>query len=479
MPGHTLSIKSARSLGEALRKNSTLERLSFGDERFGDDGLAALVAGIGVGSSLQCLDLELRGLGAPSATRLGAVLASPQKAPLVELILGRNRLGENATAFAELLGGLCAMTSMTKLDLSSNLIDSEAAANLEVLNEHAALCTLHLDSNPIGPSAPIPSLIPSLPSLRTLVLEGCALGDSGISALATILQSTNLTDLDLSKNDASALSMAALAQGLNASLRVLRCSENPDVGDQGSIIFAESIARAPLLQLNWSRNGATGVGAAALVQSQCTQGLVLLGNTIGDDGASVLAASLKDTPSPGPSVLKELDLTGAGFSVGCLEVLLPALKSLDLSSVVLGGNKIGAEGRELLDAFEKETGVSVAYDVEADPDAADGESKTDTLAGAVEATAASSPSPELASSPQWIGKPPPTPEESMASASAVTALFSVGNEVEITGLATMTKYNGLKGIISSELVNGRYSVWIVSESKAIAVKPENIHLDVS
>jgi len=281
----------------------------------------------------------------------------------------------------------------------------------------------------------------------------------------------------VSKNDVSASSMVALAQGLNASLEVLRCSENPGVGDQGAILFAESMTRAPLQELTWGRNGATGVGAAALIQSQCAKCLVLLGNTLGDDGACVLAASLKDKPLPLPTVLKELDLTGAGFSVECLEVLLPSLKILDLSSLVLGGNKFGAEGRKLLDAFEEETGVSVAYDVEADPDAVEGDSKTAPLAGTVEATAATSP--EGGALPQWIGKPPPTAEESRALASAVTAHYSVGNEVTITGLATMTKYNGQKGIVSSELANGRYSVWIVSESKAIAVRPENIQLDLS
>lgn len=485
--GHKLSLASTCALGEALRTNTTLERLSFGDESFGDDGLAALVAGGGVGASLRCLDLELRGLGARSATCLGAVLvASPQKTPLTELVLGRNRLGDDAAAFAALVSGVRATASLTLLDLGENVIGEDgAAASLEGLRGHAHLSTLRLNGNPIGPSAPIASLVSSLPSLQTLVLEGCALGDGGVAALAAVLQSATLTELDVSKNGLGAPSAAALAHGLNASLKVLRCGGNPSVGDQGATAFAGATVRAPLQLLDWSRNGATGVGAAALVLGRGARNLVLLGNTLGDSGAQVLAAALRDAVSPPPG-LEELDLTGAGFTAACLAGLLPPLERLGLASLGLGGNKFGAEGRVELDAFEARTGVGVAYDTEAAEDAAGEGSEgseetgaTDALAGAVASMAAASSSHEPGALPQWIGKPPPTAAElaaavAAAAASAAASHLSLGDEVTITGLAAAAQYNGLRGIVSSGLVNGRYSVWVDREKKAIAVKPENI-----
>jgi Ran GTPase-activating protein (RanGAP) involved in mRNA processing and transport len=486
--GHKLSLASARALGEALRTNTTLERLSFGDESFGDDGLAALVAGGGVGSSLRCLDLELRGLGALSATLLGAALVgSPQKTPLSELMLGRNRLGDDAVAFEALLRGVCATVSLTSLDLGENVIGEDgAAASLGVLGGHACLSTLRLTGNPIGPSAPIASLVSSLPSLQTLVLEGCALGDGGVAALAVALQSVALTELDVSKNGLGASSAVALAQGLNASLKVLRCGGNPSVGDRGATSFAGALVRAPLQLLDWSRNGATGAGAAALVLGRCARGLVLLGNTLGDSGALEMAAALRNAPVS-PPVLEELDLTGAGFTGACLAVLLPPLEHMGLTSLVLGGNKFGAEGRVCLDSFGERTGVSVAYDTEAAEEAeGEGEGGEETgaagaLAGGVESMAAASPSPESDASPQWIGKLPPTAAKSAvsaASAAAAASRLSLRDEVTITGLAAAARYNGLRGVVSSGLVNGRYSVWVDSEKKNIAVKPENIQVDL-
>ena len=44
----------------------------------------------------------------------------------------------------------------------------------------------------------------------------------------------------------------------------------------------------------------------------------------------------------------------------------------------------------------------------------------------------------------------------------------------IDGLASATKYNGKRGIISSGLLNGRYAVWVESERKSIAIRPQNL-----
>ena len=44
----------------------------------------------------------------------------------------------------------------------------------------------------------------------------------------------------------------------------------------------------------------------------------------------------------------------------------------------------------------------------------------------------------------------------------------------IDGLASATKYNGKRGIVSSGLLNGRYAVWVESERKSIAIRPQHL-----
>lgn len=277
-------------------------------------------------------------------------------------------------------------------------------------------------------------------------MDGTSLGSAGFVELSRGLRAPTcvLEELSAANNSAGPSGAAALAASLPDTLKVLRLASNA-LGDDGAAALARAStsstsqqqqqrngvssgadaadaggnASPPLVRLrilDVARNGIGAAGASALVEA-AKEGLacelVLLGNTLGDQGVRSLADALakgsgsnspefrttsaEDTAAaaapegntaafegalPPPQqqqqqrekqqLLKVLDLTGTGLTEAGLPHLLEAVAAwpphLRLTSLVLGGNKCvgGTEGQAALDAFKSRTGVDVAVDTEAD-----------------------------------------------------------------------------------------------------------------
>jgi hypothetical protein len=64
------------------------------------------------------------------------------------------------------------------------------------------------------------------------------------------------------------------------------------------------------------------------------------------------------------------------------------------------------------------------------------------------------------------------------------ASFSLGDKVIFTGLVKVRQYNHLFGVVSGDLMGGRYPVEILLDpqhnngKKLLGAKPENMHLDI-
>ena len=267
------------------------------------------------------------------------------------------------------------------------------------------------------------------------------------------------------------------------------------------------------LTLDLSRNQCTGSGANMLISRLrgLLKELTMLGNTMGDDGVAQVAAAL----SP-ESMLKVLDLTGVGMTNDGLPALLAALDPIAIQAlsrshgsvpkepaftVTVGGNKIGSAGLQYIDDFENRHGTS-AVDIARDRGGLEDESPADAdvppkprPANAAEEAAAAAastgthmpgqtftPAPsgeaKIENSSQWPSFPAPASSDQSSSSSggdgAVGDGYKEGDCVEIVGLSKVAHYNGLQGIISSPPLNGRYSVWIISLRKSLAVKPDNL-----
>jgi hypothetical protein len=98
--GHVLSDDAVSKFGAALATNQTLEHLAIGDETFGDEKLCCLIdGGLDRNSTITKMDLEYRTLGPVAAQKLGSMLRNPQTPPLKELLLARNQLATEASAF--------------------------------------------------------------------------------------------------------------------------------------------------------------------------------------------------------------------------------------------------------------------------------------------------------------------------------------------------------------------------------------------
>ena len=160
---------------------------------------------------------------------------------------------------------------------------------------------------------------------------------------------------------------------------------------------------------------------------------------------------------------------------------------MGLQTLVLGGNKFGAEGCTELRAFgdRHEGQIDVSFDTETEENSAGGGDDGDAKLPdppkrspnpAEEAAAAGGEGPnQNVQQGGWIGKAPPSPTPA-ASAGQEKRPFALGATVMVTGLAKAKQYNDQQGIVTSGLLNGRITVWMESARKAIAIKPENLTL---
>ena len=167
--------------------------------------------------------------------------------------------------------------------------------------------------------------------IQHLELQGNAIGDGGVKALALSLQNGVLTHLSLDRqqggrnNKISHIGIEALANGLSkrtCKLQKLSLSGNKSVDCTCATVLAEALVAqgggSSLKELYLSGTGISDAGGSALASCLFTlHNLSLSGCRLNDVGGNAIALA-----EPGAKQLKGLDMQGNKFSPSTIQSLI-------------------------------------------------------------------------------------------------------------------------------------------------------------
>ncbi|KAG1665496.1 hypothetical protein FOA52_009757 [Chlamydomonas sp. UWO 241] len=348
------------------------------------------------GGSLAAIDLSTsRGMGPEDAVLLAAGLRAPGASGLQDVRLPTGplsaRMGspDGAAAVAELAGALAALPQLARIN------------GTDVPRHTGPAPALDLSGCALGPIAggvllARRELGERLGSARALNLTGCGVGQHGAEALAAHgghlrqLSHALLADNGLGPLGVQPLCAALSSPSGGGALAVLDLSLNA-LGDSGvAALVAGLLPRVPQLQvLALGSNGISASGAASLAGALPAlpqlQQLLLPGNSLGDPGVSTLAAALaascpllaslslagnRSVGEHGARALSELlasstaltllDLGKCSVGAGGARHLAKAVGagSCPLRSLDLSGNRLRAEGAQMLSAHLGASGLT-------------------------------------------------------------------------------------------------------------------------
>jgi hypothetical protein len=214
-------------------------------------GLTRVLQPLGLRPTLTKLILNGTRLGRDEVRQLGILLCNISS--LQSLVLADSTLG--STELAELAPTLYLNTSIKMLDMSDNNFDDMESARLlrEILRRNKTITTLDLSRNSFGRIAgALDCIAEGLGSNSTLLkidLAKCCLGDGGVSTLAQTLGSRNtaLQKLALGMNGITSISVGLL---LNMSCHItdLELDANT-IGNEGASLLARSLVNNALPNL--------------------------------------------------------------------------------------------------------------------------------------------------------------------------------------------------------------------------------------
>jgi len=248
--------------------------------------------------------------------------------------------GPKAIADALLVNG-----ALTSLDISNNRMGDDGVKPIcEALKQNSSLKALDLNASQtsggvIGPQGAqyLADMLSVNGALTALNLSSNYLGDEGVSAVCEAIQSnkeTKLASLHMGKNrfgPVGAKSVAAMV-AVTGVLTSINLSNNVLCGVEH---WGQGI---------YTVEGITAIADALRVNGALTS-LAISNNRMGDDGVKPICEALKQNSS-----LKALDLNASQTSGGEIgpqgAQYLADLLSVNgaLTSVDLGGNKLGDEG---------------------------------------------------------------------------------------------------------------------------------------
>ncbi|KAK7105029.1 leucine-rich repeat-containing protein 74B-like isoform X1 [Littorina saxatilis] len=219
LQGNAIGAEGLRYLAPCIQDSCSITHLNLNDNDLGSEGAAIMEKILMVNISLEAVSLAGNNFTDSDAVHFSQVALSPEKKPLKDLDLSRNRLEDGAAMqFGEVLA----------------------------LNEQ--LEVLDLSWNQIRPKGGV-ALINGLkdnPRLKRLAVSRNGVGDEGCEAAATALVTNrSLLELDLSGNRVTNKGMLALAKTIknNDTLTVLKLGDNLATG-LGAQAVGEAILRS-------------------------------------------------------------------------------------------------------------------------------------------------------------------------------------------------------------------------------------------
>jgi len=223
MSKHKLSDQFVKKVASAVAKSSTIRALDISNNRFGVDGVAAIVVCLTTNATLESLNLSDNSIGLRGADLIARALSS--KTVLKELNLSRSDLHDDGAAvIVKSLGN----TNLKVLDLSWNSISGKGASEIayslgvkkgENIPTEGATGRLQ-ESEPDSQTSTI---------LEELNLSHNKLGNAGAECLSSMLKvNSSLKVLDISSNGLKDEGVAFICDSLmfNATLQHLKMSGN-------------------------------------------------------------------------------------------------------------------------------------------------------------------------------------------------------------------------------------------------------------
>ena len=283
-----ITYEGAEDLASALMTNSTLQRLDLSSNEIEDDGAKSMATAFELNSTLQDLNLASNHILRQGAKALAAALMTT--------------------------------STLQKLDLCSNKIqDDGAECFAKALESNSTLQDLYLANNQIG----------NVESLgRAIASDSCALRGlnltsnkiASVNTLAAALElSSSLCRLNLSKNDVRDVKALGEALKTNTSLRVLDLGHNKIETSEASQLVMALKDNGTLTDLN------------------------LESNQICNGFTEALEKAL-----PHNSSLLKLDLSSNKLGDACIDQLMAALRNSSLKTVWIWRNNFTDEGKKLI-----------------------------------------------------------------------------------------------------------------------------------
>jgi Ran GTPase-activating protein (RanGAP) involved in mRNA processing and transport len=313
----------------SLRDHPLLRRLCLRGYLANLTGLETLL----LSENSKITNLEIRqhdyimGLTHHVLQALGRSMQSLQSLDLSNNALGSAGLVELASP------ALYHNTSIKVLNLSWNrLIDMKCAEILrQILRHNKTITTLDLSGNKFGrTNTAVECIAEGLGSNSTLLnidLSHCCLKDEGVSTLAQTLGSRNtaLLNLKLDENSITSTGVGVLLEMMEQSssnITDLQLQCNP-IGNKGASLLARSLINSMLLNptclsLSQCDIDEEGVGVLLEMMEQSSNNITdlqLQRNPIGNEGASLLARSLRNNTLPNLTRLSlyQCDIGEDGF----------------------------------------------------------------------------------------------------------------------------------------------------------------------
>ena len=237
----SISDEGAKAFAQALQHNSVITRISLGRNQIGPEGATALalmfqnnskikeielsgnsIGDVGIGKLMLALcvntqvlicHLEMTNLTNDGVASITKMLE--HNSSVSALKLSQNHIG--FTGLIELIPGLL-NTSLTILDLSSNIIQDGIVALEHALSQNKTLTTLDLHNNLIGNAGAksLAQVILNNTGLKKLVLSNNRFGNAGIESIGNLLQwNETLRIIDLGFCDYDDTGLAFLRPGIS------------------------------------------------------------------------------------------------------------------------------------------------------------------------------------------------------------------------------------------------------------------------
>ncbi len=337
-----------------------LERVwASGGQRWTPEAAAQLVATAG---RLREFDVDVRasGVSALLLRQLGGL--TPVR---VKALTFRGLVRDPHVAF-ELASVLQTNASLTSVELKGRIHWRGLPPVLQACAENGGIRALTLDSVGIGADEATflaGHLAEQAPHITQLCLRGNALGDHGIAALSSrwLARDATLRSLDLTRTAAGAKAAAALAAAAGharSRLRVLTLAGNAGLGSaEAHAALAHLVARSPSLEaldlsftsLSFADN-LRPLARTLAEDAPSLRRLVLRGNRVGNEGATLLARALRANAG-----LRALDLGDNGISAeGARDLAAAARANATLAELALEVNDLSDAGMRALEAARSE-----------------------------------------------------------------------------------------------------------------------------